>query len=87
MSKFGATKKGEDQVFVQFNPVIKETGEGDNKSVFSLKYDKETERFDFRKNNQLLVSSCTIKSCLMSAEENGIQLTAEEKKVHLSNKE
>lgn len=87
MGKLGAVKKGEAKIYVNFNPVVKEIGEGDNKTVFSLKYDKETERFDFRKNQQLLVSSCNIKPCLLSAENNGVTLTDEEKKVSLSTKE
>jgi hypothetical protein len=81
MGKSGGSAKADAKTALVFQLVSKEIGEGDDKKMFTLKYDPETERFDFSKDGTLLVSSCTLRDCVLSAEENKVPLSEEEKKI------
>lgn len=81
MGKLGAVKKGEEKFFVVFQRVEKEITDGETKSILTLDFDQYVQRFNLKKDNLLLVSSCNIRDCLVRAEEKGVSFTDEEKKV------
>jgi hypothetical protein len=72
---------GDTKTTVVFTPVTKEIGEGEAKQKLILKYDQGTERFDLHKDETLVVSSCSLKDCILAALSCGVSYSDEERKV------
>jgi len=83
MGKTGSKAVGEVQTKIVFATISKEIGEGDDKKSFLLSYENGTERFSLKKNGSLLISSSSLRDCVLAGEEHGLKLTDEEKKVTL----
>jgi len=81
MGKHANKSAGDEKTKIVFATVTKEVGEGDAKQTFTLKYDEGTERFSLKKDNSLLVSSCNLNDCVLTAETHKISFSAEEKKI------
>ena len=79
MGKFSTTQKHiDDRIKILFPKITKEIGEGEEKKKYTLDYNDWTERFDFRQDGKIIVSSCSLKDCVSSAKEKGLSFEEEE---------
>ena len=72
-------EKGEAKTKIVFQTVTKESGN----TGYTLKYDEWTGRFGLSGNDGLLVSSASLKDCVLAAEGHGVKYSPEELKVTL----
>lgn len=77
-------EKGEAKTKIVFQAVVKEIEKLTGKLEYVLKYDEDTGRFNLsRDDSGMLVSSISLKDCVMAAEEHGVKYSPEELKVTL----
>jgi hypothetical protein len=81
MGKHANKAVGDEKTKIVFATVTKEVGEGDAKQIFTLKYDEVTERFSLKKDDYLIVSSCNLNDCVLTALSYKISFSPEEKKI------
>lgn len=76
-------EKGEEKTRIVFQAVVKEVEKLTGKIGYTLSYDDGTGRFSLSRNDSLglLVSSVSLKDCVLAAEEHGVKYSPEELKV------
>ena len=76
-------EKGEARTRIVFKTVVKEVEKLTGKIGYTLGYDEGTGRFNLSRNDSrgMLVSSASLKDCVLAAEEHGVKFSPEEQKV------